>query len=371
MRRRDFVTFLGGAMTWMSAARGQEPRHVIGFLSGSSDAMPGTLAAFYQGLKETGFVERKNLGIEFRWAGGQYDRLPSLAAELVARNVSVIVAHGVPSAFAAKEATKTIPVVFVVGADPVKLGLVDSFNQPRGSLTGVSIFAGALGPKQLELLHELLPNSRTVGLLLNPSNLNSQIDTPAIQAAADAMGQHLEVLTASTENELEPAFTTMVRQRVDALVVRPDQFLISQRERLVALAAHHAIPAIYPIRSFVDFGGLLSYGAIPWDAYRQMGTYTGRILKGEKLADLPVQQSIKFELVINLKTAKSPWSHRAAGATRPRRRGDRIRGSLLQCNYIWVRNGPTRTGRLLTYFSRRATTGPIAGSWSIARAARA
>jgi putative ABC transport system substrate-binding protein len=168
----------------------------------------------------------------------------------------------------------------------------------------VSIFAGALGPKQLELLHELLPGSRTVGLLLNPSNLNSEVDTPAIQAAADAMGQHLEVLTASTENELETAFTTMVRQRVDALVVKPDQFLISQRERLVALAAHHAIPAIYPGRVFVDLGGLLSYGGIPWDAYRQMGTYTGRILKGEKATDLPVQQSIKFELVINLKTAK-------------------------------------------------------------------
>ena len=216
----------------------------------------------------------------------------------------MIVALGVPSAFAAKEATKTIPVVFGVGADPVKLGLVDSFNQPRGNLTGVSIFAGALGPKQLELVHELLPNSRTVGLLLNPSNLNSQIDTPAIQVAADAMGQHLEVLTASTENELETAFTTMVRQRVDALVVKPDPFLISQRERLVALAAHHAIPAIYSHRVFVDLGGLLSYGGTLLDAYWQVGRYTGRILKGEKPADLPVQQSIKFELVINLKTAK-------------------------------------------------------------------
>ena len=291
-------------MTCMSAARGQEPRHVIGFLGGLSDAVPGTLADFYRGLKETGFVQGKNLSIEFRWAGGQYDRLPSLAAELVARNVSEIVAYDVPSAFAAKEATKTIPVVFGVGADPVKLGLVDSFNQPRGNLTGVSIFAGALGPKQLELLHELLPNPRTVGLLLNPSNLNSQIDTPAIQAAADAMGQHLEVLTASTENELETAFTTMVRQRVDALVVKPDPFLISQRERLVALAAHHAIPAIYSHRVYVDLGGLISYGGTVLDAFRRVGTYTGRILKGEKPADLPVQQSIKFDLVINLKTAK-------------------------------------------------------------------
>jgi putative tryptophan/tyrosine transport system substrate-binding protein len=304
MKRRDFVTFIGGATVWVATARAQERRHVIGFLSGYSDAMPGTLTAFYQGLKETGFVERKNLGIEFRWAGGQYDRLPSLAAELVARNVSVIVAYDVPSAFAAKEATKTIPVVFGVGADPVKLGLVDSFNQPRGNLTGVSVFGGALGPKQVELLHELLPNCSTVALLLNSTNLNSQIDTPAIQAAAVAMGQHLEVLTASTENELETAFTTMVRQRVDALVVKPDPFLISQRERLVALAAHHAIPAIYSLRVFVDLGGLISYGGSISDGFRQVGRYTGRILKGEKPADLPVQQSIKFELVINLKTAK-------------------------------------------------------------------
>ena len=181
---------------------------------------------------------------------------------------------------------------------------MDSFNQPRGNITGVFALLSALGPKQLELLHELLPNSGTVALLLNSSNLNSQIDTPAIQAAADAMGQHLEVLTASTENELETAFTTMVRQRVDALVVKPDPFLISQRERLVALAAHHAIPAIYSHRVYVDLGGLISYGGTVLDAFRRVGTYTGRILKGEKPADLPVQQSIKFDLVINLKTAK-------------------------------------------------------------------
>ena len=307
MRRRDFVTFLGGAMAWVSAARGQEPRQVIGFLSGvSSDALPpGILAAFYQGLKEKGFVERKNLSIEFRWADGQYDRLPSLAADLVARNVSVIVALSHPAAFAAREATKTIPVVFGVGVDPVKVGLVDSFNQPRGNLTGVTSFFGAFGPKQLELLHELLPNSRTVALLLNPSNPTSKIDTPAIQAAADAIGQRLEVLTASTENELETAFTTMVRQRVDALIVKPDQFFVSRRERLVALAAHHAIPAIYSLRMFVDLGGLISYGDTILDSYRQVGMYTGRILKGAKPADLPVQQSVKFELVINLKTAKA------------------------------------------------------------------
>jgi len=306
MRRRDFVTFLGGATAWGATARAQESRQVIGFLSGFSDAMPSTLAAFYQGLKETGFVERKNLSVEFRWAGGQYDRLPSLAAELVARNVSVIVAYDLPSAFAAKGATKTIPVVFGVGADPVKLGLVDSFNQPRGNLTGVTAFFGVLGPKQLELPHELLPNSRTVALLLNPSNLNSQIDTPAIQRAAGALGQHLEVLTASTENELEMAFTTMVRQRVDALVVKPDPFFISQRERLVTLAAHHAIPAIYSLRLFVDLGGLISYGGSLLDAYRQVGSYTGKILNGAKPADLPIQQSTKFELARISTASDSP-----------------------------------------------------------------
>ena len=317
MRRRDFVTFLGGATAWVATARAQEPRQVIGFLSGFSDALPGTLAAFYQGLKETGFVQGKNLSIEFRWTDGQYDRLPSLAAELVARNVSVIVAYDVPSAFAAKEATKTIPVVFGVGADPVKLGLVDSFNQPRGNLTGVSVLLGSLGPKQLELLHELLPNSSKIVLLLNPSNPNSQIDTAQIQAAADALGEHLEVLTASTESELDTAFTTLVRQGVHALVVKPDPLFISQRERLVTLAAHHAIPAIYPFREFVVLGGLMSYGGSNLDAFRQVGTYAGRILKGAKPIDLPIQQSIKFELVINVKTARRsalPSHHRCSPA---------------------------------------------------------
>ena len=224
MKRRDFITIVASATAWVAAARGQERRHVIGVLSGLSNSVPATLPAFYQGLKDRGFVEGKNITTEFRRADGDYDRLPSLATELVARNVSVIVTFDLPSAFAAKEATKTIPVVFGVGADPVKLGLVASFNQPRGNLTGVTFLFGALGPKQLELIHELFPNSSTVALLLNPSNPNSQIDTPAIQAAADALGQHLEVLTATTEDELETAFTTMIRQQVDALVVKPDPF---------------------------------------------------------------------------------------------------------------------------------------------------
>jgi putative ABC transport system substrate-binding protein len=306
MRRRDFITFLG-ATAWVATARAQEPRRVIGYLSGFSDfsPLPGSLAAFYKGLQETGFVEGRNMNIEFRFADGHYDRLLSLAAELVARNVSVILAGDVPSAFAAKAATKTIPIVFGVGADPVKLGLVDSFNQPRGNVTGVSVLLGSLGPKQLELLHELLPNSSKIALLLNPSNPNSQIDTAQIQAAADALGKHLEVLTASTESELDTAFPTLVRQGVHALVVKPDPLFISQRERLVTLAAHHAIPAIYPFREFVVLGGLMSYGGSNLDAFRQVGTYAGRILKGAKSVDLPIQQSAKFEMVVNLKTAKA------------------------------------------------------------------
>ena len=275
MRRRDVIWVLAAAMVCTSPAHAQAQRHVIGFLSGFSEATPDTLAAFHQGLKETGFVEGKNLSIEFSCAGGHYDRLASLAAELVAHNVSVIVAIDVLSSFAAKAATSTIPIVFATGADPVKLGLVESFNQHRSNVTGVTTLLGSVGPKQLELLRELLPNSNKVALLLNPSNPNSKIDTPAIQAAADALGQHLKVLTTTTEDELEITFATMIRQRVDALVVKPDPFFISRRERLVALAAHHAIPAIYPLRVFVDIGGLMSYGGSNLHTYRQLGTYAG------------------------------------------------------------------------------------------------
>src|SRR5215469_17593655 len=231
MRRRDFITILAGAMAWMSAARAQEPRQVIGFLGGLSDAMPGTLAAFYQGLKETGFVERKNLSIEFRWAGGHYDRLPSLVAELVARNVSVIVAYDLPSAFAAKAATKTIPIVFSVGADPVKVGLVESLSRPNGNLTGVSVFFSVLGPKRVELLHELLPAVKAIALLGNPRHPNFRLDAPDIRVAADTLMQRLE----STESDLEAAFAMMVQHRLSALIVQPDPFFISRREQLVEL----------------------------------------------------------------------------------------------------------------------------------------
>ena len=304
MRRRDFVTFLIGATAWVAEAGAQEQRHVIGYL-GASDPWPGELPAVYQGLKETGFVEGKNLSIEFRNADGHYDRLSSLAAELVGRNVSVILVADVPSAFAAKAATKTIPIVLAIGADPVKLGLVESLSRPNGNLTGVTYFFTVLGPKRVELLHELLPAIDTIALLGNPANANFQPDVPDIRAAADALKQHLEVLTASTESDLEAAFVTMVQDRVGALMVAPDPFFFGRCEQLVELAARHTMPAIYPSRLCVDLGGLISYGSGISDLERQAGIYIGKILKGAKPTDLPIQQSTKAELVINLKTANA------------------------------------------------------------------
>jgi putative tryptophan/tyrosine transport system substrate-binding protein len=305
MKRRDFITFLAGAMAWMSAAPAQEPRRAIGVLDASSGAFPGAEPAFIQGLKATGFLEGKNISIEWRWAEGQYSRLSSQAAELVGRNVAVIVAFSVPAAFAAKAATKTIPIVFVSGADPIKVGLVDSFSRPNGNLTGMTGYVSVAGPKSVELLHELLPDINTIALLGNPANANFQADVPDIRGAAEALRQRLEVLTASTENDLAAAFATMAQHRVGALVVMADPFLISRREQLVELAVHHAIPAIYPSRMFADTGGLMSYGSSVVDLFQQTGVYVGKILKGAKPADLPIQQSTKIELVINLKTAKA------------------------------------------------------------------
>lgn len=311
MRRREFITFLGGAAAWVSPARAQEPRRVIGVLSSivlssiSSDTLPGGLAAFVQGLKDTGFIEGKNISIEWRWADGQYNRLPSLVGELISRGVAVIVAFDAPASAAAKAATKTIPIVFVTGADPVKTGLVDSFNRPGGNLTGVSVLTSILGPKRLELLRELLPSTSTIALLVNPSNPNVAADAPETEAAANALGRRLEVLTASTEPDLEAAFTTMVKRQAGALVVMPDPLFNARLEQLVALAARYAMPTIYPAREFTEIGGLMSYGASFLDLFQQAGTYTGRILKGAKPGDLPVQQSSKLELVINLKTAKA------------------------------------------------------------------
>jgi putative tryptophan/tyrosine transport system substrate-binding protein len=306
MRRREFISLLGGAAAWVSPARAQESRRAIGVLgSATSGAFPGAEAAFIEGLKNTGFIEGKNISIEWRWAERQYNRLSSLVGELVGRNVSVIFAFDVPSAFAAKATTKTIPIVFLAGADPVKLGLVDSLNRPHGNLTGVSTLVAALAPKQLELLHEILPSAGTIALLVNADNPNASADAPEIQAAADALGQRLEVLTASNDADLEVAFTTMVQRRAGALVVKPDPFFIDRRERLVALAARHSVPAIYSMRWFADVGGLMSYGTSFLALYQQGGNYAGKILMGAKPADLPVVQAVKFELVINLRTAKA------------------------------------------------------------------
>ena len=305
MRRREFITLLGGAAARVSPARAQEPRRVIGILgSYSSDTFPRPLAAILQGLKDTGFIEGNNISIERRWADGQYNRLPSLAGELVSRGVAVIVAGDVPAAAAAKAATKTIPIVFTTGADPVKMGLVDSFSRPGGNLTGVYHLLSPLGPKCLELLRELLPSTSTIALLVNPSNPNV-VDAPETEAAANAIGRRLEVLTASTDRDLEAAFTTMVERQAGALVVMPDPFFFARREQLIALTARYAVPTIYPWREFAVTGGLMSYGSNFIELSQQAGIYVGKLLKGAKPADLPVQQTVKFELVINLKTAKT------------------------------------------------------------------
>jgi putative tryptophan/tyrosine transport system substrate-binding protein len=306
MRRREFISLLCGAAAWVSPARSQEPRRIIGFLgSASSDIFPDRLVAFVQGLKDTGFIEGNNISIEWRWADGQYNRLPSLVGELISRGVAVIVAWDAPAAFAAKAATKTIPIVFITGADPVKTGLVDSFSRPGGNLTGVFVLVSMLGPKRLELLREVLPSISTFALLVNPNNPNV-VDAPETEAAANAIGRRLEVLAVSTESDLEAAFTTMVRRQVGALIVMPDPFLYTRSKQLVVLADRYAVPTIYPSRDFTEIGGLMSYGTnISRDLVHEAVTYTGKILRGAKPADLPVQQSIKLELVINLKTAKA------------------------------------------------------------------
>jgi putative ABC transport system substrate-binding protein len=279
---------------------------VIGVLaSWSFDTFPGALAAFAQGLKDTGFIEGNNISIEWRWAEGQYNRLPSLAGELVSRGVAVIVCFDGPASFAAKAATKTIPILFLTGADPVKTGLVDSFSRPGGNLTGMTVLISLLGPKRLELLGELLPSTSTIALLANPNNPNVGADAPETEAAANALGRRLEVLTATTERDLEAAFMSMVKLQAGALIVMADPFFFARREQLIALAARYAVPTIYPWREFAVDGGLMSYGTTIADAYRQMGIHTGKIVRGAKPADLPVVQAVKIELVINLKTAKT------------------------------------------------------------------
>jgi putative ABC transport system substrate-binding protein len=307
--RRAFITMLGGAAAaWPLAARAQQPAMpVIGFLHPSSpDAYSERLRAFRQGLKDAGFVEGENVAIEYRWADNQLDRLPALAAELVRRQVTVIAATGgVPSPLAAKAASTTIPIVFIVAEDPVKLGLVASLARPGGNLTGINFFGAELTAKRLELLRELVPAAARIAVLVDPANAASTESTLRdMEAAAGAMGLQIQVFKASTSHEVDAAFTRLVSEQPDALFVGSSPFLIDRRVQLAQLAARHAVPAIYQDRQHAEVGGLMSYGASVGDAYRHVGVYTGRILKGAKPSDLPVVQSIKFELVINAPTAR-------------------------------------------------------------------
>jgi putative tryptophan/tyrosine transport system substrate-binding protein len=308
MRRREFITLIGGAAAcWPLAARGQQPAlPVVGFLNSRG---PGDdqylLAAFRQGLKEAGFVEGQNVAIEYRWAEGQYDRLPALAADLVHRQVAVIAANGL-AARTAKTATTTIPIVFVAGFDPVEVGLVASLNQPGGNITGVSVLDVELGPKRLELLHELVPTANGMAVLVNPTDpARAETISRGLQAAASTLGLQLHVLHASTDHDFDTVFASLAQLKAGGLVISGDPFFNSRSEQLGALTSRHAVPAIHELPEFAAAGGLMSYGGSLTDAYRLVGVYTGRILKGEKPIDLPVQQYTKIELIINLRTAKA------------------------------------------------------------------
>jgi putative tryptophan/tyrosine transport system substrate-binding protein len=307
MKRREVIALLGGAAAaWPLAAQAQQmAMPVIGFLNTRARGEdPRLLTAFHQGLKEVGYVEGRNVAIEYRFAEGRNDRLPAMAADLVRRQVAVIAANG-PAVVAAKTATTTIPIVFSVGLDPVELGLVARLNQPGGNVTGVTALFDEVGPKRLELLHELVPTATLIALLLNPTYPSAENQSRDLQAAARTLGLQLHVLHASSERDFEIVFATLAQMRAGALVIGNDPFFNSRSERLAALSIRHGMPAIFQNREFAAAGGLMSYGTNLAATYRQVGIYTGRILKGEKPADMPVQQPTKFELIINLKTARA------------------------------------------------------------------
>ena len=307
MRRREFLGVLGAAaVAWPVGARAQQKVPVIGFLdSRSARDTRSAVAAFLAGLKEVGYLEGQNVVIEYRWADGQYDRLPALVADLLGRQVAVVFAAGPPAAPAVKAATATIPIVFTNGLDPVKLGLVESLNRPGGNATGYYLFSSTLEPKKLELLHELVPMAAAIGAVVNPTSPNAETVAADLQAAARARGLQFHVVEASNEHDIDAAFATVVGRGAGALVVGNDPYFTSRRDQFVGLAVRHTLPVIYSVRESVVAGGLMSYGTSIDDAYRQGGVYTGRILKGERPADLPVVRPTKFELVINLKTAKA------------------------------------------------------------------
>jgi putative tryptophan/tyrosine transport system substrate-binding protein len=307
LRRRHFIAGLGGAAVWAVSARAQQQRPSIGFLGATSpEGYAPFVGGFRRGLKDAGFVDGENITIVYRWAEGPYDRLPALAADLVSQRVSVIVATGgLPSSLAAKAATDTIPIVFTLGSDPIKFGLVSSLNRPDGNITGVTLFAYLLDAKRLELMHEFVPKSTVIALLVNPNSPQADAQFADVEATARKFGQQLVALAASTDAEIDQAFATLVQRKASVLLVSADAFFLSRRDRLVAAAARHSVPAIYEWRQFAEAGGLMSYGVDLADAYRQAGGYVAKILNGAKPADLPILQPAKFEFVINLKTAKA------------------------------------------------------------------
>jgi putative ABC transport system substrate-binding protein len=308
MRRRDLLRLLGGVAAWPLAARAQQPGlPVIGFLSSlSADLYAGRVRAFQQGLGESGYVAGRNVAIEYRWAEGQENRLPALAADLVGKQVKVLIASGgTPTVLAAKAATNTIPIVFAFGNDPVRLGVVASLNRPSGNITGVTAMTVELGPKRLELLHQMVPSAGVVALLVDPTNPNAEPYSKALQSAAHALGLQLHVVHATQERDFDSVFATLAQLQAGALVIGPEQFYLGRSEQLAALTARHAMPAMSQNREFADAGGLMAYGGDSTFSIRTAGVYTGRILKGEKPADLPVQQATRLELTINLKAAKA------------------------------------------------------------------